>query len=796
MTERGSRLTAAWAALTLAVAAGWILRAPGEWVAALGRLARDLVAPGGALPENAWYAARAAAVALGVVLASDAVGMRLARWWLGRRPAGVVRCVLPLAGHAMLSTALLGLAALGVWTPAVLIAVAASASVWCGPEVLACAGDWRRGARAAWGALPRALRGPAIAAIALGAVVTLPPETGIDALAYHLALPSQWLVTHRLIGSDGYSHWMIPLPLELPHVWALLAGVDTAAVWTGGAMLMAGAMASARALGAGALAPWLAAAAVLVSGQRWMLLSAKNDGHAAGLLLAAGACLVAGGALRRAALRGATIAGAGALLGLTVMAKYVLVPFAAGLGAAAVWRCRPAHRAALIVLLGGFAAVATVSWLGKGWVVPGDPFYPMGSAFFPRVFGGPGSAEIRRALLDQHVRDPAHGVVAPAMVVRLVATDLLPALAGAGWIRAMLPPGGAVLGLAGFVASVAAPFLLRGDFATVERYAFPVLVLANLAGLVAVVRAGRRIAVTALAACALAGAIALPADDRDGRAGAFAAGAVNATAYRAATVSPRAGLAAALAALPPDRRGTILAVGELALDRLPRRTRMQVFEPPLAWSASRDAADWRRVGIRFRQSDVRWILYNQPLARLDAVQRRPYAWSPEQLRRYADWCARHVRVGAFCGVAVPGWGSAWLLEVADRPQPPAARFPFLPGAEAAFASPVLADENDNPRWAAEWWKGWRGVLPEVAWLDARLGGSLLRAGRAREAFPYLRRAAADGVVDEANLCDLAVAAARTGRPAEARAALAAARRVLTERPGRLAEAAREIMGAP
>jgi hypothetical protein len=351
------------------------------------------------------------------------------------------------------------------------------------------------------------------------------------------------------------------------------------------------------------------------------------------------------------------------------------------------------------------------------------------------------------------------------------------------------------LAIAGALAALSAPALLRGDFATVERYAFPMLVLANLGGAVAMVRGRARGPLAALGVLLIAGVMRLPAGDPGGRSGAFAAGACDATGYRFAALPPRGGLAPALRAIPRTGGGTILAIGELALWDLPRRVRMQVFEPPLAWMASRDAPDWRRIAVRFRQADVRWILYNQPLAKLDATSRRPYLWSAAQVRRYADYCARYVRVGAFCGVAVPVWGSSWLLEVSRRPGPPAIRMPFLPGADAAFVSPVLADENGNSRWAAEWWRGWRGLLPEVSWLDARLGGSWLRAGRARDAYPLLHRAAADGLVDEMNLLDLAVAAARTGRRPEARDALRRAERALAGWPDRLAVAKREIITA-
>ena len=91
-------------------------------------------------------------------------------------------------------------------------------------------------------------------------------------------------------------------------------------------------------------------------------------------------------------------------------------------------------------------------------------------------------------------------------------------------------------------------------------------------------------------------------------------------------------------------------------------------------------------------------------------------------------------------------------------------------------------------------EGVAGAPPEVAWLDARLGGSLLRAGRAPEAYPLLRRVAAEWTVDDSLLPDLALAAHRTGREAEARAALARAQALLAGWPGRLDDVNREIMG--
>ena len=69
---------------------------------------------------------------------------------------------------------------------------------------------------------------------------------------------------------------------------------------------------------------------------------------------------------------------------------------------------------------------------------------------------------------------------------------------------------------------------------------------------------------------------------------------------------------------------------------------------------------------------------------------------------------------------------------------------------------------------------------------------MLRSGKSSEAYIHLHRAAKDGLVDEWNLLDLAVAAARTNRPGEARDALIRAKAVLPLWKDRLSGVTMEV----
>jgi len=786
------RFSSGWPVAVFLAGAAWniagLSRGEASW---MGVLAGGLLPLGPHLPANLPYAAKSLALAGCLLLFCDSTGLGITAWWFGGNPGGAARMLAPLWGYFALSLSFLGVAALGLFTPGVLLAVTAL-YVLAGVRSLTRVGrDWLAGCAGAWAGIPAAARVILAVAAALCLPVLFLPEVNPDAVAYDLAFPQQLLVTHRLFGVDGYSHWLFPLPAEMPYALAVMAGADAAARWLGMGLLLAGGLAVARALGTGRLSGFIAVAALVVTAQPWFVLTAKNDAYAAGLLLASVALLLESGALARRCPRAGHAAAAGVLLGAAVAAKYVLAPFAGGLAVASLFFAGKGRRLRLAALVAAGAAVPLAPWVAKGFLCLGDPFYPIGSSLLSFLMGDRGTSGVRAVLLEQHVVDPRHGSAALPMVGRILLQDCFPLLAALPLVAALRAGEGKLVWAAAF-AVVAGVFGLRGDFGTVERYAYGTLAVLAASGLAALFREGPRpFAAAAVALLAATGLLRLPSHI-DGTGGAdWVSGRAGTDGYRWRCLPERGAIEPALRELR-GRRGNLLAIGELALWDMPLRVRMQVFEPQLAWTASLDAPDERRIAIRFRQEGVRWMLYNQPLAILMAHDQRPYKWTERQLRNYEEFCRKRTSVLAFCGLSGPHWGSSWLIGISDRPRPAAARILFLPGAEAAFTNGVMADQWGDPVSAANWWGLWRSITPSVAWLDACLGNSLLNMGKLEKAYGLLSRAAADGVVDDRNLINLAVVAARTGHRKEALAALKRAEEVYRGWPERLAGARHDV----
>jgi tetratricopeptide (TPR) repeat protein len=234
----------------------------------------------------------------------------------------------------------------------------------------------------------------------------------------------------------------------------------------------------------------------------------------------------------------------------------------------------------------------------------------------------------------------------------------------------------------------------------------------------------------------------------------------------------------------------VLAIGEVHFWDIPARVRTQVLDPPFVWRACRGAGSATRIAIRFRQANIGWILFNGPLAGWGRFTYSPYDWRDDELRLYAEFVRTRLRLVASSPRSDPNYGCPWLFSVAARPLPPAARLLFLPGAERAYTFASLAAVHGAWNDAIKRFRRF-AFLPPVASIESMEADALLHAGRLRETLPLLRRTVEDGLLDETNLLDLAVAAGRLGRRAEAARALARAERAYPLWPERVATARRE-----
>lgn len=775
-----------WAAVVMvagAIAAWSRLPAGPEGVAAAWISA---LIPGPHLVPNTLGAAWAVLAAAGLFTGYAGAGLRVARWTGRRRPGAGTRTTAPLTGYAAVSLILLGLAAVGLWhrvllAGAALLLVAAigrSGRRWFGALLHAGLRRWR-GA----GVTGRAA---AVALALWGAVLLVPPGMNADCLEYHLTFPAEILKLHRLPGGDGYLYWAWALASDLPNVFPLLAGDDAAAALLRPLLLLSGAAALGGRLGVPIGWVWIA---VLLPAGTSAYFTAKNDAVVAGFVLA-GAAAVSG---RRPGVRSSLLAGF--MLGAALASKVIVLPVTAAL--AVLLAVRADGRRRPRVLSGGLvaAAVPVGAWAVKSLLIWGDPSYPAGTTVFPRLFGEPADGERLRDAVVSFIGVREGWARWPLEAAWLVAAGALPVVAVGGAWRRAAGGGVALAGLAGTVALVAG---LKTDLGFVSRFCAPALAMANVAAVAWMVRgrgAGWRLARTGLIAAGVAAHARIAGELELGPATVgVLSGTVQRAGFRADRLQGYGGLLPVIddANRRSGRRGRMLAIGETISWGLPVPVVGEGFGPRFPWRTARRSRDVRRIGIAFRQADIRWILYNPWKADWRRWQPAPWTWNPAMLARWREFNATCIHPLRMAGSLDRGIGNPCLFEVTRRPRPGRERA-WLPGAEQAFGEATRSGMAGRWRDAERQWRGLKGLLPGVAAVDRGWGEALLWLGRDAEAYARLRAARAAGYADYSSLTQLAVAAERLGRPAEAERALREAGAYLRNWPG-AAPAARRAVG--
>ncbi|ARJ66558.1 hypothetical protein WV31_13210 [Magnetospirillum sp. ME-1] len=212
-----------------------------------------------------------------------------------------------------------------------------------------------------------------LAVIGLALVQTLAPPTDSDTLAYHFALPRQFLAAGRIEFVPRAIDGAVPLLLQMTYVPVLgLGGERALTLWTMLSGLMGGLLvlaAARRHVGrtwawGGALLYLTLPAAVYgwVSGQVELRLAMFT-------LAAAWACAEA---LARQDWRWAMLAGLGA--GLFAASKYTGLFL--GIACALPFLASPA-RIRLVAAYGAAALVAAMPWYAWNWWNSGDPVFPL-----------------------------------------------------------------------------------------------------------------------------------------------------------------------------------------------------------------------------------------------------------------------------------------------------------------------------------------------------------------------------------------------------------------------------------
>jgi hypothetical protein len=617
----------------------------------------------------------------------------------------------------------------------------------------------------------------------------------VDSLEYHLGFPQQLLTVHRLIGRDVHMSWTLALAADLPNVFPLLAGLDPAVKILRPLFAVLGALALTSALrmrlnpAAAVGAAWLG---VMIPRASVAFFTAKNDAILCGIVLGAMAMALRASA-RRVPSRALVLAGCAC--GTALSMKVVIAPIVAAIAGVAVWRMPALRRARTAGVLALWALAPFLPWVVKSWLFTGDPVYPLGVAWAPGWFGDPEAGRQTGEALAQFAGWHGQAAGRAWSLAALAAASGLPmlaALAGlwsSGGTRLRPAVVGAGLGLV--LLAMSETF----DLESMERFAGPAFAIGNVAACALVLGRGGRTARAALLVLALAAHLR-PLDVRLGGAGGAAAGGylagrVPAARYRLEAVGSYGRILPAVQAAVRDAqtraaggRGHILAVEERLSFGLPVRVIGEGLGPRLPWVAAHESSTARRIGIRFRQAGIRWVLYNSWKADWARLEERPYAWGPRMLVTYDAFVRGHLRLLEFGGRVDAVWGSHWLFEVEARAASArgVASTPvlFLPGAERALSHATRAAVRDDLAGAIRDLRALHRLLPDVAVVDAALGHALTRAGRFDEAYPLVRSSVDAGLVSELNLFDWAVTAGRLGRRAEAAEAL---RRAAEAYPG-------------
>lgn len=679
------------------------------------------------------------AVALLLAEAGARPGLALLGWLGARLRRPLERAALGLlVGMVGFGTAMLGVACAGVFFPPVIVAVAVGllAASWrVAPRSSVLAETWA-GARAA--GLPAAL---GIAATLLpAAFALLTAETEHDSFLYHLGVPWQFLQFHAAQVDNVSWTFHYPLPIDLSFVVPILLGDDRLAKWmVAGCWLAANAVWLDRAArrGGGRLT-WLGAWLMLGGiSTFWLLTRTKNDLPAAALIVA-GMLVHAEGR----GLLGALLLGAGAA------AKLTYLPLAV------VWLAltdRPwRDRIAGLVCLG----FAPLPWFAKSWLVTGDPLFPFAWRWFPTFNWGPANDAIMRLFLGEtghtgllatlkglpgvlwsawKVDYPQASLALVALLWRPRARRVLGVLAAAqaltmvghGTSRYLLPSVWfACLAAAGELEA------LRGRWKTVAIGAFAAA---------AVYRVGVRYHEAGI----VWSEILLPADGfRD----------VHMRSYEQS-----------IAMLRKYQVARVLSAGERLTYRLPARVLYtgEIGETPLVWKCVTETRTRERLEVRFRQIGARWLLYNFISASWLSTRYGSFPWDVPMLRRYLLFCREHLEAADMTENNDFFTGASYLYRLRrDRLNPPPVTVLFLPGTEAIYQqSLILANMNRFPDLLKESLRLFK-IIPEVGHSWNQVGHAYALLRDIEHAFPFLLKFTVAGMMDETNIPELGIAAAR------------------------------------
>ncbi len=579
------------------------------------------------------------------------------------------------------------------------------------------------------------------AALVIGltaSVFCLTPETWDDSLGYHLTAPMDFNRLHRWVDihQDMYR---FPLLVEAVLGQGLLVeGEQTATLINcSGAVVLCLLLWGWTARLGGATAAWLAVLALVASEQIGFHLGQTNEGFYSMAFAFMGVWAFGRAEAARDQVRWALLAGGG--MALATCAKYTAI--APLVGIVAWWGLRlpgdPRRSIRALGALGAGFAVGGLAFLANGWLMTGNPVYPLiwgGLGWGSRnaeillAFGCPGRDFVLgdiRSMLDALLR-----LVTVQQPLLLLALPCIPDAAFPGR-RSFL-----VVWTAAFAVWAAQVPCLR-----LMMPGYPALALLAGLGLARwlAARASRgRVLLSAavLVIAGIGGVHAIAAADFFKRSFMAAVGFEPAPSYSARILTSYWRAAHAVNSLvgPGER---VLALGErrgylmkpVILNRDPEDT-------PAMLEIVRASGDPRGIRRHLRQMGVTYLLLNYVTSEyLTGLHWDAFRWRPEELSRYWEFSRQFLSI-VWSDPHPDGVNGGYVLyQVESIPHRPNRMIPFLPGAESAGVRYPGEDHNAYARRLAVLAE----FAPGVVYYDARRAAVLLALGLPAEAVRIAER---------------------------------------------------------
>jgi len=688
---------------------------------------------------NILYSFESLVLATGLLFLFDVSGLRLLRWMGHDRPQGVVRFSSPFVGYCVFSLALFGMAAPGLWFAPVLAGLLILAGVSGWADIRRVLLDWKGSILAVVRSLS-ALPGVFLAMVALawlGLVVL--PETNIDCMNYHLALPQQYLSAHRMFGGGSFLTWDYPLAVDLPNVIPVMFGLDAAGKALRPVMALLGGFAllySLRTAINPALGIFTVIVAMMVPEAAYFVSSAKNDGVIAGTILLFSAFLVEWKQGRcRLPFNGLGFL-VGVLGGLIASSKYVIYPYLAA--AFVLFIPSVVKKPVFIPVMVAGILAPFIPWVLRSFLFSGDPLFPLGMVFMPGIFGSGEVGEMTRQAFWAHAWTTTAGLmpvfgslsgVLPQLFPFLAAAGLASSLAGKG---ALIPMAGAVAGIAGL------ELVFPGNIHIVERFGYPFIAILNICGagvLMAKVAGGngngwiRPVALSMALVAAVyqariisAGFRILPAVTTAD----YVSGRLSIDGYRLKSLGAFGKVLPEIRKEYEARGGhpVTLSIGNPVVWDMPGRVIGEEYGRPFTWRVVHESVSVGRLDVKFKQAGVTWLVYNGSLADWSRFIPLPHEWSPRMLGLYREFFSARFRIRAFSGFFPMPYGNVVVYEKVARLAMKPGSMPFLPGTEHAFFGATSALKEGKTNEARKWFGQIRGQMPGVLMAERLYAESL------------------------------------------------------------------------